>query len=88
MPALSKAQRRLFAIAEHHPSMVQRKNRGVLKMSKSKLHEFASTPEKGLPRKATRRVSGKPASSKRLRKPQTMEQYIASRNRRKGRMFT
>ena len=49
MPSPSKAQRRLMAIAEHHPEEVQAKNRGVLKMTRRQLHEFASTPEKGLP---------------------------------------
>lgn len=48
MPAKSKAQRRLMAIAEHHPEMVRGKNRGVLSMTKGQLHDFASTKEKGL----------------------------------------
>lgn len=51
MPAKSVAQRRLMAIAEHHPSKVMGKNRGVLSMSKGKLHDFAKTKEKGLPNK-------------------------------------
>lgn len=38
-----------MAIAEHHPSEVSAKNRGVLKMSHQQLHDFASTKEKGLP---------------------------------------
>ena len=46
MPAVSTKQRQLMAIAEHHPSEVSAKNRGVLKMSKSQLHDFAAT--KGL----------------------------------------
>ena len=49
MPALSKKQRRLMAIAEHHPSEVYAKNRGVLGMSHQQLHDFAATKEKGLP---------------------------------------
>jgi hypothetical protein len=49
MPAKSKAQRQLMALAEHHPSQVSAKNRGVLKMSHQQLHDFAST--KGLKRK-------------------------------------
>lgn len=48
MPAVSTKQRELMAIAEHKPSMVSRKNRGVLKMSKQQLHDFAAT--KGLGR--------------------------------------
>jgi len=51
MPAKSKAQRRAMAIAEHHPSKLYQKNRGLLKMSKSDLSEYASTKEKGLPKK-------------------------------------
>lgn len=51
MPALSKAQRRLMAIAEHSPSKLHKKNKGVLKMSKRQLSDFASTPEKGLARR-------------------------------------
>ena len=45
-PATSTAQRQLMAIAEHSPSKVSKKNRGVLNMSKSQLHDFAAT--KGL----------------------------------------
>ena len=36
----------LMAIAEHEPSKVYKRNRGVTKMSKSQLHDYAST--KGL----------------------------------------
>ena len=49
MPARSKAERRLMAIAEHHPGQVYAKNRGVLKMSASQLHDFAMGSEKGKP---------------------------------------
>ena len=38
-----------MALAEHHPSKVYSKNKGLLKMSKSQLHDFAATKEKGLP---------------------------------------
>jgi len=48
MPAKSKKQQQLMAIAEHNPSKVYSKNRGVLKMKKKALHEFASTKTKGL----------------------------------------
>jgi hypothetical protein len=50
MPAKSVAQRRLMAMAEHHPEMINEKNRGVIEMGKEKLHEYASTTEKGLPK--------------------------------------
>ncbi len=43
-----------MAIAEHHPDKVQAKNKGVLGMSKSSLHDFASTPEKHLPAKVAK----------------------------------
>lgn len=48
MPAKSKAQRRAIAIAEHHPEQLYARNRGLLKMSHSDMHDFAATPEKGL----------------------------------------
>lgn len=38
-----------MAIAEHHPSEVYSKNKGVLKMSHQQLHDFAATKEKQLP---------------------------------------
>ena len=38
-----------MAIGEHHPEKLYAKNRGILKMSKRQLHEYAST--KGLSKK-------------------------------------
>lgn len=55
MPAKSKAQREAMAIAEHTPSKLYARNKGLKKMSKSQLHDFASTKERGLPRKVKRR---------------------------------
>jgi hypothetical protein len=49
MPAVSKAQRIAMAIAEHHPEELSAKNAGLKEMSHKQLHDFASTPEKGLP---------------------------------------
>ncbi len=46
MPAVSDKQRKLMAIGEHNPEKLNKKNRGILKMSKQQLHDFAST--KGL----------------------------------------
>ena len=43
MPAVTEKQRRLFAIAEHKPGELFRKNRGLLKLSKQELHDFAAT---------------------------------------------
>lgn len=58
MPATSKAQRQLFAIAEHQPDKL--KNKKVLgSMSKEDMHDFASTPEKGLPEHVAKEKSEK-----------------------------
>lgn len=54
MPSKSKAQRKLMAIAEHAPEKLYKRNRGVLKMSKKQLSEYAKTKEKGLPKKKKR----------------------------------
>ena len=51
MPAKSKKQRRMMAIAEHHPEKLYKRNVGALKMTKEQLSDFASTKEKGLPAK-------------------------------------
>lgn len=51
MPAVSVAQRKLMGLAEHNPSAVHKKNLGVLKMTRDQLSDFASTTEKGLPKK-------------------------------------
>jgi hypothetical protein len=49
MPAKSKAQQIAMAIAEHHPEKLYARNKELAKMSKEDLHDFASTPRKGLP---------------------------------------
>lgn len=46
MPAVTEKQRELFAIAEHKPETLYKKNRGLLKLSHRQLHDFAAT--KGL----------------------------------------
>lgn len=56
MPAKSKAQRELMAIAEHDPSKVSAKNAGVLKMSHQQLHDFAATKQKGIPQRVKKPV--------------------------------
>ena len=45
-----------MAIAKHHPSKLYKRNRGLKKMSKSDLHDFASTKEKGLPKRKRRKA--------------------------------
>lgn len=51
MPAVSKNQQMAMAIAEHEPGKLKGKNKGLLKMSHSQLHDFAATKRKGLPMK-------------------------------------
>lgn len=58
MPALSIKQRRLMAIAEHHPEKLR--DRSVLRMDHQQLHDYAATPERGLPRKKANKYGGKP----------------------------
>jgi len=54
MPAVSKAQRRLMAIAKHHPKKLYKKNVGILKMSQKQLGHYAETSEKKLPKKKSK----------------------------------
>jgi hypothetical protein len=54
VPSLSKKQRKAAAIAEHHPDQLNDANKGMLSMSKGQLHDFASTPEEGLPEKKSK----------------------------------
>jgi hypothetical protein len=44
--------RRAAAIAEHHPEKLKARNRSLLNMTHEQLHDFAATPEKGLPEKS------------------------------------
>lgn len=55
MPAVSENQRIAAAIAKHHPGQLYKRNRGLLSMTQSQLHEFAATKEKGLPKRKKRR---------------------------------
>jgi len=43
MPAKSDAQQRLMAMALYEPKKLYKRNRGVLKMSKEQLRDFAKT---------------------------------------------
>jgi hypothetical protein len=52
LPAKSKKQAIAMAIAEHEPDKLYPQNKGLLNMSKGQLHDFASTPRKGLPKYA------------------------------------
>jgi hypothetical protein len=60
MAATSTAQRRAFAVAEHHPSESYYPR--LTELPHATLHEFAATKEKGLPYY----VKGSTARRKRL----------------------
>lgn len=60
MPAVSKKQRVAMAIAEHHPEKLYKRNKGMKKMSQEQLHDYASTPEKNLPKRAKKMVRHSP----------------------------
>uniref|UniRef100_A0A6M3K5L8 DUF3008 domain-containing protein n=1 Tax=viral metagenome TaxID=1070528 RepID=A0A6M3K5L8_9ZZZZ len=53
LPAKSKSQQRLMAMAKHSPSKIKKKNRGVLKMTDKQLSEYAKTKTKDLPKKVS-----------------------------------
>ena len=59
MPSVSAAQQIAMAIAEHNPSKLYKRDRGLTEMSHKQLHEFAATSRKGLPRKRDRGQDGK-----------------------------
>lgn len=48
MPALSKAQGKFFRWAEHNPGQAKSEGKAT-GMSKAQMHDFAVTPEAGLP---------------------------------------
>lgn len=52
MAAKSIAQRQFMAICEHDPQHAKGK---CPDMTKEQLHEYASTPEKGLPKKVSQK---------------------------------
>ena len=56
MPAVSRAQRIAMVIAEKHPEKLYARNRGLASMSKSQLHDYASTSEAGLPARKKKRT--------------------------------
>lgn len=64
MPARSKAQRRLFAIAEHHPDELPPKYRRLDLLTHQQLHDFAATPEAGLPQHKPLRAAARKAAAK------------------------
>ena len=50
MPSLSKAQGRFFRWAEHNPAQAKSEGKAT-GMTHEQMHDFAVTPEKGLPEK-------------------------------------
>lgn len=48
MPSVSKAQRRFFGWAEHNPAQAKAEGKAT-GMTHQQMHDFAATPEKGLP---------------------------------------
>lgn len=69
MPAKSKAQQQLMALAEHAPSKLFARDKGVAKMSHQQLHDFAATKAKGLPApvKAAPKFKAAPVKMKRMK---------------------
>jgi len=49
MPAKSEKQRKMMAIAEHHPEKLYKRNRVILKMNHKQLHDFASKTHHSAP---------------------------------------
>lgn len=49
----------MMRIAEHHPEELYERNKGAADMTHKQLHEFASTPNKGLPTYAHARKARK-----------------------------
>lgn len=56
MPSGSRAQQQAAAIAKHDPDKLYKRNRGLLKMSAEDLEDYARTPHKGLPERASKVV--------------------------------
>jgi hypothetical protein len=61
MPAVSQAQQKAMAIAEHEPDKLNEANQGLLKMSHKQLHDFAATPRTGLPKRVAKTPSKRPS---------------------------
>lgn len=68
MSAKSQAQQQVMAIAEHEPSKLKPENKGLLKMSKSDLHDFAATKHKGLPKHVGGKSKLRKSNTKRMSK--------------------
>ena len=60
MPAVSKSQRRYMAMCEHDPKHMAGK---CPDMTKSQMHDFAATKEKGLPNRVKKKTRTKSLKS-------------------------
>jgi len=52
VPSVSQDQQIATSIAEHDPSKLYKRNKGLLGMNHQQLHDFAATPRSELPKKA------------------------------------
>lgn len=57
IPSTSKAQQRLFQIAEHNPGALHKENKQLASLPHKTLHDFASGSEKGKPEHVSKRKS-------------------------------
>lgn len=55
MPAKSKKQQQAMAIAEHAPNKLYKRNKGLKKISKQQLHDYASTKTSELPKRVKKK---------------------------------
>lgn len=58
MPSVSKKQQIAMSIAEHDPDKLYSRNKSLLSMKQSDLHDFASTPRSSLPSSSKKKNKG------------------------------
>jgi hypothetical protein len=58
MPSVSAKQQKAMAIAANDPDKLYSRNKGLLSMSQTDLHDFASTPRSSLPSSAKPKNKG------------------------------
>jgi hypothetical protein len=63
MPSTSRKQRRFFGWVEHNPDQAKAEGKYPKGMSHQAMHDFASTPEKGLPEHVEHKEDGDPSVS-------------------------
>jgi hypothetical protein len=57
VPAVSKSQRRFFGWAEHNPEAARAEGKAT-GMNHQQMHDFADTPESGLPERKKTMLGG------------------------------